>query len=169
MEIDSTKIVPADELNLDVELIQSRLRSIGEIVVFYNNRPQFRICSVVNTERGRTHAAAQALSDANNRKIGEYVQENMRKLFFMNAISENELRNLLSFDYSKRVFNSSKPLLKKVDPSRSIDEQRKDARGYARYYKSTIRAYGNEYLLSSQWVDRQRAGFKVWLSQFGIH
>ena len=166
MEIDITKIVPSDELNLDLKLIKSKLREKGEVVVFDNNQPQFRILSLDASENEKPQLATQDISDTSGMGIGQYVQKNMRQLFYSNILTENELANLTSADYSKRVFNISLPVLKKLDPTDPMDKQKRDAKGYNRYYSFILKTNSAEYLLCSQWLDRHRSNFEKWLSKY---
>ena len=67
-------------------------------------------------------------------------------------------------EYSAEVFNLNIPALKMVNKSQSLDEQKRDQRGYNRYYNFTLKAYGQEYLLCSQWVEYlHREKFEKWL------
>lgn len=166
MEIDITKIVSAKELKLDLELIKSKLIEKEEIVVFENNQPQFIISSIDNFKNNKLQPPSNS-AQTQSTKIGKYVQEMMRKLFFSNSLSDEKLTNLTSENYSKSMFNLSFPVLKEVNPSLPIDEQKRDSRGYNRYYDFTLQANGKQYLLCSQWVEHlHREKFENWVSNF---
>jgi len=88
-------------------------------------------------------------------KIGQYVQEKFRYLFSNNLLTENEIRNLLKEDYSKRTFNQNFKIL------RYISEGTKDNIGNNRYYTREI--FDNKYYLTSQWVENHWEYFERWL------
>lgn len=163
MKINIEKIISADELNLDVELIKSKLFEQEELIVFDNNFPQFAIVPIDQAPE-QTHMAPPKVS-ASAVKIGKYVQEAMRKLFFTEALSQQELEYLTSAEYSNNIFNMNFPVLKELKPNRSMDAEKRDAKGYNRYYNFTLEAYGKHYLLCSQWVEYlHRDKFEAWLN-----
>ncbi len=89
------------------------------------------------------------------KKIGQYVQEKFRYLFNNNLLTENEIKNLLNDDYSKRTFNQSLKIL------RYISEGTQDKIGNNRYYAREI--FGKKYYLNSQWNVNHWEYFERWL------
>lgn len=153
MEINLEHIVSSKELALDVSLIKKRLEKQEKIVVFEDNTPQFVITSI---------ATINAPEKEETKKIGKYVQTVMRNLFAKNLVSEKEIRNLLSKEYSKSKFNINFPFIKEIDESKPLEEQKRDTNGYNRYYNFVLTAYGKKYFLCSQWTEKHYDGFETW-------
>jgi hypothetical protein len=169
MEIDINKIVSSEDLAIDTQFIKSKLNELNEIIVFESNKPQFVILSLEKYYQGLRSSPTKLneVSEKYDVKIGEYVQDAMRRLFNEKLISEDEIKRLTSKDYSNDTFNINFPVLKLLDKSLSIDNQKRDSKGYNRYYKYTLYAYGNEYFLCSQWLENlHRKKFELWLTSF---
>jgi hypothetical protein len=91
-------------------------------------------------------------------KIGQFVQNNMRKVFEENLLTMEEIENLQNKDYSKKVFNIHYEVLR--NKSREI----RDENGNNRYYTKEI--FGGNYYLTSQWIeDKHRERFTIWLNK----
>lgn len=96
-------------------------------------------------------------------KIGALVKSKMVKLLKENQIAVDEIERMTTKEYSKQVFNMGIPVLKEVDEERPISEQRIDDRGYGRYWNFTVLSQGKQYLISSQWYEKQnREEFISW-------
>lgn len=91
-------------------------------------------------------------------KIGQFVQFNMRKLFEKNLISQEELVNLQSKEYSKKVFDQNFQVLK------NSEEEIASSDGRNRYYSNE--KFFNDYYLTSQWVERHWEPFTEWLVKY---
>lgn len=156
MEINTKYIISSKELSLNVPLIKKKLEQQDKIVVFEDNMPQFIILPVSATEADEPM------------KIGEYVQTAMRGLFADNLISEEEIERLLTPEYSKSLFNLNFPILKEVDAGKPLTDQKRDSKGYNRYYNFTLLAFGKQYLLCSQWLDKHYDGFENWYQTIGV-
>ncbi|WP_148296810.1 hypothetical protein [Halalkalibacter akibai] len=100
-----------------------------------------------------------------NKKIGVLVQTTLKEILESNTISPTVIDLLQTEKYSKETFNINFPVLKEVDRSRNMDEQKKDSRGYIRYYKSTVKIQGKTYFLSSQWYDFSRTHLERWIAK----
>lgn len=169
MEFNIEQIVTAEELFLDVEIIKSKLQQCPEILVFNNNQPQFLICTLSGTSGSRRdgRTVTTSLGAGKDMKIGALVKENMRKLCYQNVLSEEEVMNLTNPKYSSDTFNLSFPVLKEYDPTLPFDEQKRDAKGYNRYYNSPITVHSKQYLLCSQWVENlHRKQLEAWLEKW---
>ncbi len=169
MNIDINKIVPADDLNIDTELVLKKLAEIDEIIVFKNNQPQFIIVGLDSYTDRPSFKKPVEISNSNveKEKIGRYVRESLMKLFLDQLIPKEEIGRLADTIYSKSVFNMNYPVLKEYNPSMSIDEQKGDVNGYNRYYTTPLFAYNKQYLLCSQWYEHlHRKAFENWLSQW---
>lgn len=167
MEININKIVSAGELALDTHVIHNKLNEESEIIVFENNMPQFVIISLEKySEKRQNTLPLQDKAQVPILKIGKYVQESMRRLFYENKLTEDEIERLTSNSYSNNNFNLNFAVLKQYDPAIPFDEQKRDSKGYNRYYSFTLSAYGKQYLLCSQWVEYlHRDKFEVWLAK----
>lgn len=82
----------------------------------------------------------------------------------LKLISELEIEKLQNSDYSKMIFNLNYPVLKKVDENRSIIESR-TVSGYTRYYAKNHINKNSDYLITSEWYDRNQEGFILWLKR----
>ena len=95
-------------------------------------------------------------ADTTEYKIGRFVRDKFEVLFCEHRLNSTDLDNLCDAEYSKKVFGLHFSLLK-----RSSDlEDRFDENGHARYYSKLY--YGN-YLLCSQWYERNRGLLEKWL------
>lgn len=168
MNLDRASFVPAEELSFDVDLILNRLSDTPEIIILEHDKPQFAIMSLDRYEAyGQSVPNNKPSAPQDGIKIGRMVQESMRKLFYNGCLPESEIENLTSPEYSKRVFALNFPVLKKYDPTRPFDEQKRDAKGYNRYYQVPLTAKNAQYLLCSQWIEPlHRERFEAWLAQW---
>jgi len=98
-------------------------------------------------------------------KIGALVRLSLPKLIQGNLLNEEEVRNLQSKSYSKNTFNMNYAILKKVDPSLSKLENRREE-GYSRYYSFTIHYKNDEYLVTSEWFERNKPQYVLWLGNY---
>lgn len=102
-------------------------------------------------------------------KIGVLAKDGFRKLAKEKRISASELNLLCNMDYSKREFNMNYPVLKKVNSDISIEIQKRDNKGYNRYYNFILMINNEEYLLVSQWVENlHRKELEKWFRKKGI-
>ena len=97
-------------------------------------------------------------------KIGKTVRFLLTRLLQGGYLTDNEIMSLTDEEYSKNTFNINYQVLKIVDESTPIEEQKRDHRGYNRYYDSPIASNNKKYLLCSQWVENlHRKAFECWL------
>ena len=99
-------------------------------------------------------------------KIGEFVRQNFIKLSKENKLSELMLMQLQNADYSKSTFIMNYPVLKLIDYSKNILEQRK-INGRDRYWEKPY--YDNKYFICNDWYDdkrNQRSYFEKWLKDY---
>jgi len=103
-------------------------------------------------------------SSLSEMKIGVFVKTNIMRLIEERKISKEEIELMTSKKYSKKIFNMNLPVLKEVVDDLPISQQRVDQRGYGRYWNFTIKIYGKEYLVCSQWVEGlHRSQFIEWM------
>jgi len=98
-------------------------------------------------------------------KIGVLVKSTLLSMFKTEKISKEEIEKMATLSYSKEIFNLNYPLLKEVDDGIPLENQKKDANGYNRYWNFTVEIYGKTYLICSQWVENlHRDSFNKWLA-----
>ncbi|WP_187355343.1 hypothetical protein ['Paenibacillus yunnanensis' Narsing Rao et al. 2020] len=99
-------------------------------------------------------------------KIGAFVKSSFERLIADDLLTEHEIERLQRLDYSKKTFNLTYPVLKKVDPTLSLTEQR-NINGRPRFYADPYLIYGYDYLLCNHWVENfSRSYFDAWLTTF---
>lgn len=87
-------------------------------------------------------------------KIGKLVQNSFDELFANNRLSDDEIRNLMDLEFSRKTFKmSSYPILTTTELISEKDKKR--------YYK---KVYGSKFLLCSQWVRTHKSHFEKWLN-----
>ena len=169
MEIDFSKIVSANEISANTQQINTVLTGKDELFVFENNRPQFVIVSIKKYERLIADKKNRISDSEPEMKIGALVQTTFRELVKRNALSKEDVENLCKRDYSNWTFGLNFAMLKEVDLENdiSIDVQKRDNKGYNRYYKDLFDIYEKKYLLCSQWYEGlQRKKYLEWLGKF---
>lgn len=104
--------------------------------------------------------------DANElieKKVGLIAKGEVSKILESNKATMEEILWLQSDKYSKETFNLQYPLLKEINYSRNVGEQKKDQYGRNRYYKDPITIYGKKYFLCSQWYEKNRSYLIKWI------
>lgn len=100
----------------------------------------------------------------NDLKIGKMARTLISKFMQQYIITDEEIESMQDAVYSKEVFNLNFSVLKEVDRNQELDRQKKDQKGYNRYYDIVISVGGKEYILCSQWVENlHKAAFEKWL------
>ncbi|MFD1773231.1 hypothetical protein [Paenibacillus rhizophilus] len=96
-------------------------------------------------------------------KIGALVRSSFERLISNDVLTEQEIERLQRLDYAKRTFNITYPVLKKVDSTISMTEQR-NVNGRPRFYADPYKINGTDYLLCNHWVEElSRSYFDAWL------
>lgn len=181
-EVDKVKfnlrqVVSSDELNVDADIVLSKLEEIPEMLIFSHNQPQFVIMTLqqydlytskTETSVQRSSKDGEIASKEPEVKIGAFVRESIRKLIHENALPCSEIEHLTDAAYCSATFGLSYPVLKPYDSSRPFDEQKRDSNNkYNRYYNFILDSTYGQYLLCSQWVEQlHRSHFEKWLSRW---
>ena len=97
-------------------------------------------------------------------KVSMIVKTILRSLLESNLISSENMKQLESPQYCKDVFGVYYPVLKELDLTQNVDEQRKDSRGYNRYYKQPVIVQDKTYLLCSEWSVSSKEPLANWIS-----
>ncbi|WP_041139205.1 hypothetical protein [Beduini massiliensis] len=97
-------------------------------------------------------------------KIGKMMRGILTKLLQNNTFTEDELSQLLNANYSKEIFNLNFSVLKTVSSKETLDQAKRDTKGYNRYYDTAILVKGKKYLICSQWIENlHRVQAEQWL------
>ena len=97
-------------------------------------------------------------------KIGELVRATLPIILSENLITEIEIKKLQEYDYSKLSLDMNYPVLKKIDQTLSILENRM-IKDHTRYYSGVFENGENEYLISSEWYERNLEDYIRWLKR----
>jgi len=100
----------------------------------------------------------------NEKKVGLIAQTELKEILENNHIPIREIELFQTPRYSKIKFDLQFPLLKEVDYTKNLDEQKKDHKGRNRYYKLPITIFGKKYLLCSQWYENSRPHLNKWIA-----
>ena len=95
--------------------------------------------------------------------VGAHVRATMADLAESGRLTPEIVAELSSARYSRSRFNLGYPFLKPVDPAVDMPSQRRDAKGYARYWKHPVRIGDHHFLMCHEWFDRQRTAFDQWV------
>lgn len=97
-------------------------------------------------------------------KIGQLVRATMPLILEMELLSDLEVRRLTTDNYSKLNFDMNYPVLRLVDESLTLLENRTIGE-YTRYYAKPYQFKGSRYLISSEWYDRNQEDYIRWLKR----
>jgi NAD-dependent SIR2 family protein deacetylase len=100
------------------------------------------------------------------KKEGVIAQTVLKNILESNIVPTTELQLLQTQEYSKKTFNLNFPLLKEINYTKDLDQQKKDIKGRNRYYKTPIILNGKKYLLCSQWYDYNRQYLLKWIESY---
>ncbi len=88
----------------------------------------------------------------------------MPEILELELMSETEVKKLTESDYSKMIFDMNYPVLKIVDESLYILDNRSIG-DYTRYYAEPHYFKNARYLISSEWYDRNQEDYIRWLKR----
>lgn len=164
-------------------LASRRSRSSGARAVFKNNLQIAALNNIMNSDRVDTETSIKAKKLLEYEKNGIVIEENrddtegnyqvkigkmmkgiLTKTIQNGVLSKEELLNLQDAEYSKKIMNLNFPVLKVLAEGQSVDEAKRDAKGYNRYYDLLVPYQGKQYLICSQWVDNlHQESVKKWI------
>ena len=114
---------------------------------------------LANSRRKSEHENRTPKGKIIDSPLGEKIGQAAKRLFghyFLNGIfTDEDLDNLCDIHFSKKVLNSTYPIVRKVTDG-NVDEIRMDINGYFRYYKDVYKINGRKFVLTSQWYSKQK-------------
>lgn len=99
------------------------------------------------------------------KKIGEYVREYFTN-YFLDTTKQYDLKNFLNKYWCNDNFGICYPLIKEVDITKSISDQKNYNNEYARFWtKPVLQINGKHYILCSQWFRGFQEKFDEWVDK----
>jgi hypothetical protein len=98
-------------------------------------------------------------------KVGFFVRTTFLKIFAERKINVNEINKLLTEEYSKQCFGLRFPILKKIDDSKHLLEQ-KQVNGHIRYWNTVISFENDKYIICKEWREHNRIRFMKWFEKY---
>lgn len=102
-----------------------------------------------------------------NEKIGKYVQRTFSDLIDLNILTENDLKDLLKLEMSKKVFNINFAFIKEFNEILPLSVQVKEGK-YQRYWKKVHIINKKKYLLCKEWYEQNRFYYNLWLQKYQL-
>jgi len=93
--------------------------------------------------------------------IRKLVKGQFEELSRTNAISADEISQLLTLEYAKKTFGVRAPILREIDTQSSLREQR-IVKGKVKYWKETFEFGGKKYLVYKEWANLHKDRFMAW-------
>jgi len=100
-------------------------------------------------------------------KIGALVRKTFPVLIEKELINLTELISLQSDEYSKITFDLNYPMLKKYDHNLSLHDNRLVG-SHTRYYTKIYRITNDDYLLTSEWYERNMSFYTFWMTNLEL-
>ena len=95
------------------------------------------------------------------------VKSQFEALAATNKLSPKEAAQLATEDYSRKTFGVRAPILRELDPQRSLREQRL-LDGKVKYWKEVFEFNGKQYLVFKEWVNIHKKRFIAWSAKFNL-
>ena len=95
-------------------------------------------------------------------ELNQEISGNLRNLLEEGFLSEPDIKRFTEKDFCKDQLGMHLPLLKEVDETRSLKEQRK-IKNYDRYYAKPVRVGGKNYLICNHLFDTSKIKYFEWL------
>ena len=108
-------------------------------------------------------AAGQNLAeDVCTGGVGKAISGSLRNLLEEGFLSEGDIKRLTEKNFCKDQLGMYLPLLKEIDETQTIKEQRK-INNYDRYYAKPVRVGGKNYLICNHLFDTSKIKYFEWL------
>jgi len=138
------------------EILKKSMGTFNKISLENNSTNKKKLVQAINSPR--------TLDNSDNlRAVGKIVQTDLKNILISGKLSDESIIQLQDLDYSNRKFGTNYPILKKIKLSGNILQEKKDHLGINRYYASPIIISNEEYLLTSQWYERNRDKLVVFI------
>lgn len=142
------------------------MRSIQMYKMFSNNdKSQVKKKKDVVVRKVKDMNDHEIIDDYRDIKIGALVRLSLPKLLKSGELDNDMITLLQDEHYSKETFDMNYPILREVNPSLSIMENRYVG-GYTRYYSFVTTFKGKDYLITSEWFERNKAKYVLWLGHY---
>lgn len=152
----------ADEILIPVLDRASTVADTSEL--FLRAQQLVRLFDVQLRHPARSTRGTSRLSETTGGgRIGQHVRQTMSELAATGRLSSEVIERLRDAAYCKQTFGLGYPFLRALDDRRSWRSQRMDRNGYGRYWTVPLKVEGHEFLMCSQWFDKQREPFDRWV------
>lgn len=113
-------------------------------------------------------APADAVIIDSKLKIGQRAKQGFNRLLSENKLTSEELQSLCDQRYSSECFGAYLPVIKLLPSGAASDEERLDKAGRPRYYREVFVTNFGEYLVSSQWYEKQYPQLETYFAIYGV-
>jgi excisionase family DNA binding protein len=128
--------------------------------------PKVALATALGLGKGSTSQSDSLTSSHGGEKLQVLVKRKITELLKSDNTSIILLGDLQNKDYCKKYFDLNFPLLIQYDITKPKEEQGLDAKNYRRYWTNI---YPGNFLVCSQWYQRQRPFFEAWLKSQGLN
>ncbi len=106
--------------------------------------------------------------DSPEKKIGKYVRDYF-SVYFADKTKEYDITNFLNKYWCNEHLGICYPLLKEIDETKPVSEQKNYNNEYARYWiKPILEINGKKYIMCSQWFKGFQEKFDKWVESESI-
>ena len=106
--------------------------------------------------------------DSPEKKIGEYVRDYFT-VYFADKTKEYDITNFLNKYWCNEHLGICYPLLKEIDETKPVSEQKNYNNEYARYWiKPILEINGKKYIMCSQWFKGFQEKFDKWVESESV-
>lgn len=108
-------------------------------------------------------------NDSTEKKIGEYVRGYFT-VYFADKTKKYDITNFLNRNWCNEHLGICYPLLKEIDETKPVSEQKNYNTEYARYWiKPIFEINGRKYIMCSQWYEGFREKFDKWVESVSLY
>lgn len=144
---------------ISIYLESDRKPKHGQIPIgkFLNGNSEFYKKKLSSIEEDET------ISNSAKKKIGEYVRDYFT-VYFADRTRQYDITNFLNKYWCNEHLGICYPLLKEIDETKPVSEQKNYNNEYARYWiKPIFTINGKKYIMCSQWFKGQQEKFDKWV------